>query len=356
MEHNKVDQLRAKFEQWEVDAVFIRSDLNRRWLTGFTGSLGYVIVTRDRAMLATDGRYWTQAADEAVGFEIYEYVREAGAMKAYLESAEIETLAIESNHTTLQQFVAMRKAEGITFKAVNNLCDELRYVKTAQEIEKIKAAAAITDYAMAQVNEIAQVGMTEKALAWELEKLMRERGADKLAFDTIVASGENGAKPHHSPSDRQLQAGDAITIDMGACLDGYHSDLTRTFYMGSQPDAAFLEIYTLVEDAHATSIAQIRPGMTSKEADALARDVIEQAGQGDNFKHSLGHGVGLEIHEGPSLSRHKSEVIPVGSVVTIEPGVYVEGWSGVRIEDLGIVTEDGFVAISKCPKNPIIPI
>ena len=354
MSLSKIEQLRQQFEKWEVDAILIDSSINRRWLTGFTGSFGYALVTRDQAILATDGRYWARVGEEAPDFELYKYVRKADALQEFLATVTINTLAIESTHTTLNKYSLLRKAATCDLKPITDCIEKLRVVKDSAEIAKIRAAAAITDYAMAQVNEIAKIGMSERALAWELEKLMRERGADKMAFDIIVASGENGAKPHHSPSDRQLQMGDAITIDMGAYRDGYNSDLTRAFHMGANPDAKFWEIYNLVLAAHRAAAKQIKVGMTSKEADTIARDVIVAGGYPDDFKHSLGHGVGLEIHEGPSLSQHSEAIIPANSIITIEPGIYIDGWSGIRIEDLAVMTENGVELISRCPKNPII--
>lgn len=356
MSSSKIAQLRQQFDKWKVDAVLIGSSLNRRWLTGFTGSFGYVLVTRDHALLATDGRYWARVGQEAPDFELYKYVRKADALKEFLNSAEINTLAIEANHLTLNEYNGLRKAANCTLKPIAVTVEQLRMAKTSAEVEKIRAAAAITDYAMAQVNEIAKVGMSERTLAWELEKLMRERGADKMAFDIIVAAGENGASPHHTPSDRPLQLGDAITIDMGANRASYNSDLTRAFHMGSDPSAKFWEIYNLVLAAHTAAVNHLKIGMTSKEADTIARDVIAAGGYADDFKHSLGHGVGLEIHELPTLSQRSEAIIPANSIITIEPGIYIDGWSGIRIEDLGIMTENGVELISKCPKNPIITV
>lgn len=351
----KVALVRSRLEEWHVDGVLVSADLNRRWLTGFTGSFGYVLITAKRAILATDGRYWTQVGIESPDFELYKYERKAGAMKTFLESAEIKTLGVEADHVTLAEFATMEKADSLTFRKLRNIIEPLRLVKSADEIAAIRAAAAITDYAMAQVNEIAQVGMSERALAWELERTMRERGADKMAFDIIVASGPNSAKPHHRPSDRKMQEGDTIIIDMGAMLNGYHSDLTHTFHLGSNPSDKFWEIYTLVQDAHDASMENLRPGMTSVEADATSRDVIAAAGYAEEFMHSLGHGVGLEIHEGPRMSRFGGdEIVPEGTIITVEPGVYIEGWGGVRIEDLGILTPNGVEPISKCPRTPII--
>jgi len=277
------------------------------------------------------------------------------------------TIGIEASQVSVAQYQTWQKAlkeanenkenEAITFKPLNQTIEPLRLIKTEQELEKIRAAAAITDQVMGQVNTIAKVGMTEKQLAWELEKRMRELGADGLAFDIIVAAGPNGALAHHRPSTRPLQAGDTIVIDMGAQLDGYHSDLTRSFHMGpAAPDDKFWAVYNLVHTAQKNALAHMRAGMSGQAIDALARDVIDDAGHGEAFGHSLGHGVGLEIHENPRLSKLTESEIPAGSVVTVEPGVYLPGWGGIRIEDLVVLGTDGVQFLSHCPKNPIIPI
>jgi Xaa-Pro aminopeptidase len=221
----------------------------------------------------------------------------------------------------------------------------------------IRAAAAITDTVMGQVNELVAPGQRESELAWELEKMMRDAGATGLAFDITVASGPNAAMSHHKPGNRKLQAGDALIVDMGAELNGYKSDLTRTFYLGDEPDDTFWAVYNLALLAHGVAMAGGRAGMTGKAIDDLARAVIRDGGHGDNFGHSLGHGVGLEIHEAPRLSfRADNEIVSSGSVVTLEPGIYVEGWGGVRIEDLVLATAEGLESISRCPKEPRIPI
>lgn len=356
MSENKIAAVRDMLDKWEVDGLMVQSADNRHWLTGFSGSAGWAFVTRDRAVLATDGRYWTQARVQAPNFELYEYKREEGAMEKLVASIGASSLAIEGSFVTLVDFHTLKKVEGIKYKPQAKTVEGLRFIKTADEIARLRAAAEISDYAMAQVNEIAHVGMSEKALAWELEKTMRERGADKVAFDIIVAAGINGARPHHDPSDYKMQLGDAITIDIGATVNGYHSDITRTFHLGENPSDKFWEIYTLVEDALEAATDQLRAGASGKAVDQIARELFEKAGYGDDFKHSLGHGVGLAVHEGPRLAKTSKDDILAGSVVTIEPGLYIDGWSGVRIEDLIWVKEDGVEVLSKCPKNPIISV
>jgi Xaa-Pro aminopeptidase len=198
--------------------------------------------------------------------------------------------------------------------------------------------------------------MSEKQVAWELEKIMREAGADSMAFPVIVASGPNGAFAHHSSSDRKLKVGDPIIVDMGASLNGYQSDLTRTFYLGNEPDEKFWEIYNIVHEAQKAALNEIKAGKSGKAIDQAARDHIKQAGYEKAFGHGLGHGVGLDIHEGPRLSQtaENDPPLPAGAVVTVEPGIYLESWGGVRIEDLVMVTESGVELLSRCSKNPII--
>ncbi len=352
----KITAVRKLLAEWEVDGLMLQTTTNRQWLTGFTGSAGWAFVTADRAVLATDGRYWAQAREQAPAFELYEFQRENGAMEKMIASIGVGKLAIEGGHVTLADYHTLKKVDGVSYKPLKTTVEQMRFIKSADEIDKLRVAAAISDYAMAQVNEIVHVGMSEKALAWELEKTMRERGADKLAFEIIVAAGVNGARPHHHPTDYKMQLGDAITIDIGATVNGYNSDITRTFHLGDNPSDKFWEIYTLVQDALESATDHLRAGVSGKEVDQVARELFEKAGYGDEFKHSLGHGVGLDVHEGPRLAKTSSDEIPAGAVVTIEPGLYIDGWSGMRIEDLIWVTEEGVEILSQCPKNPIIPV
>jgi len=253
----------------------------------------------------------------------------------------------------------LERAGDAAWVPLDHTVELMRSAKVEPEITSIKEAAAITDRAMTMVNELASTGISERALAWELEKQMRESGADAVAFPIIVASGPNSALPHHHPGDRELEHGDAIVIDMGAEVNGYKSDLTRSFYLGDRTDDRFQRIYSLVLKAHDAAIAVARPGMSSRQLDAAARELIDQAGHGADFGHGLGHGVGLEIHEAPSLSSRvsaESEILLEGMTVTIEPGIYLPGWGGIRIEDLILLTGDGCQLLSGCPYNPHIPI
>lgn len=354
----RLADVRRHLPAWGVQAILISGPANRRWLTGFTGSWGYALVSAEHALLATDFRYWEQARQQAPHFTLFKWQRNAeGTMPAdFLSQVGVTNIGLEAEHTTLATFETWRKVAAINYVSVKKSLEPLRAVKAQAELDKIRAAAAITDRAMQQVANLARPGLTESQLAWALEKAMREAGASGMAFDVIVASGPNAALPHHHPGQRQLAIGDAIVIDMGAELDGYHSDLTRTFFLGSDPTARFREIYHLVWQAQEQALRSLRAGLTGQAADALARDVIAAAGHGEHFGHSLGHGVGLEIHEEPRLAASNTEPLPKGAVVTVEPGVYLPDWGGVRIEDLVALTADGSVMLSTCPKTPVIDI
>lgn len=356
----RLTQVRHKFEEWGIEGLYISSPENRRWLSGFSGSAGILLVTQEQALLAVDFRYWEQATAQAPAFTMFKHQRTDEDTQKLLETAVLSknpsTIGIEASHITLTEFADLEKFDTVTWVPLADTLESLRAIKTADELTKIRAAAAITDKAMAQFPHIARPGMTEQAAAWALEKAMREAGAEAMAFDVIVASGSNAALPHHHPGERVFQVGDPIIVDMGAQVDGYKSDMTRSFFLG-EPDEQYWEVYNLVLAAETAVIQQARAGMTSKTVDAIARDLITSGGHGKHFGHGLGHGLGLFIHEDPLLTQRPSGeklTIETGMTITIEPGIYLPGWGGVRIEDLVLVTENGLEAISQCPKEPII--
>ena len=352
----RIDDIRAKFEEWEIDAFLIGSTANRRWLSGFTGTVGLLLVSPKIAVLGTDSRYWEQARNQAPNFELEQFRKSMEEeWSGFLVRDNIKRIGIEVEKTTLGQYKDLQAVEGIEWVKLENAIAPFREAKNEEEIKLIRTAAAITDQAMMQVSKIMKPGMTEREVAWKLEVLMRESGAEGMAFPIIIASGPNGAMAHHNPSDKIIEDGEAVIVDMGARANGYNGDLTRTFFMGDGHDPRFVEIYDIVAEAQKAAIAGLKAGVTGKSVDALARDVITNAGYGKEFGHSLGHGIGLDVHEGPRLSVYATDaLIPSGAAVTIEPGIYIDGWGGVRIEDLALVKEDSLEIISQCEKKPVI--
>ena len=357
MHNERITAVRQKLKAWQVDALYVTHPIHRRWLSGFTGSAGILLVTQDEAIIATDFRYYDQVQAQAPTFTLFRSQRKPNETAVLLDKAGVQTVGFESSHLTYSDYMKLPHNEAYTWKPLAETLEPMRRQKTDAELDTIRRAAAITDRAMAAFPQLARPGLTEKALAWELEKQMRADGADGMAFPIIVASGPNAAHPHHRAGERQLQEGDVIVVDMGAAVDGYMSDMTRTFHLGNTPSDTFWEIYNLTLKAQETALAEMRPGMTGAEMDSLARDVIADGGHGAHFGHSLGHGLGLEVHEAPWLSqRYPNLVVEAGEVATIEPGIYVSDWGGVRIEDLVLLTEDGPERLSHCPKTPVIPV
>lgn len=345
--------VREKLAEADVDVLLVNQAENRRYLSGFTGSAGTLVISPDRAFLATDFRYYTQVEEQAPAFELAKVgYKFTDHLQDLLDDVGGRRVGFESEHLTVAQHERWQEAAAdVEWVPTSGLVEDLRAVKSSQEIDKIRVAVAVADEAFAGVARQMKPGVTERDVAWTLRAAMHDLGADDIAFDTIVAAGQDGAKPHYRPARKEIVAGAPIVIDMGATVDGYHSDMTRTIVIG-EPDATFYDIYNLVLEAQERAEAQIRAGMNGVEADALARDVIEEAGHGDHFGHSLGHGVGLAVHEAPKLSFTADEDAPLqpGMVVTIEPGVYLPDWGGVRIEDIAIVRDDGLSILTQTPK------
>jgi Xaa-Pro aminopeptidase len=352
----KIRQAIAQSED-NLDALVVYQPENRRYISGFTGSEAMLFITQDCAVLATDSRYWQQAEREAPEFSLYQvktkYVAE---MKDILAAAgNPKHIGFESTFITVDQLDQLTDAApDVEWVATKDIVEDLRLVKDSSEIALMRRAARIADEGFEFLCKTLRPGMTEREAAWELEAYMRTHGADKIAFDLIVGSGPNGAEPHHHSDPRPIQAGEPIVLDLGAQVNGYHSDLTRTICLGQPQDGRFLEIYSIVLRAQEAALRGIRAGMTGIEADKLARDVIEAAGYGDNFGHGLGHGVGLEIHEAPRAGRTAEGTLPAGCTLTVEPGIYLPGWGGVRIEDLTLVGENGVQLLSRASKEPLI--
>ncbi len=336
--NKRVLKLRRLFDANKVDAVLITQAENRRYLSGFHGTAGYLFITQKKAVLATDFRYTEQAAGEAPNFEV---LRIGGALADWLpgliRDSKINNLGFEAAEVTYAFFRQIRstlKKNGVSAKLVpvSGMVESIRSVKEPAEIELIRQASSITDKTLEEVAADIKAGMTEKQIAWVLEKTMREKGSQALPFEIIVGSGPNAALPHAKPSDRIVRDGEPIVIDMGAKVSGYASDLTRTICAG-KPSVKFKEIYKIVLEAEQSAVTGIKAGMTGHEADRIARDIIIKAGYGDAFGHSLGHGVGLQEHEAPRLGPNSRDILDDHMIFTIEPGIYLSGWGGVRIED-----------------------
>jgi Xaa-Pro aminopeptidase len=345
--NNRLERLRARFAASEIDAMLVSSAENRRYLSGFHGTAGYLLITADKAVLATDFRYTEQALAQAPDFEILRIANNlADWFPGLVSDMGIGRLGFEGCDITYQVYHQLTEAlkkgkSAASLVPLDGLVEQLRVVKEPGEIELIRRSAAITDKAFEAVADEIRPGITELELAWELEKALRENGSQTPAFEIIVASGPNAALPHAKPSHRTIGEGETVIIDMGARCEGYAADLSRTVCAGP-PDATFKKVYQTVLDAQAAAVAIIAEGTTGHQADNAARSVITKAGYGEAFGHSLGHGVGLAAHELPRLSPGAAEPLRDGMVFTVEPGIYISGWGGVRIEDL-VMMENGRV-------------
>jgi Xaa-Pro aminopeptidase len=345
--------LAAALGQMGVDALLVSSLPNVRYLSGFSGSNGLLIVAADEAVLLTDGRYLLQADAEAPGVRVVSAIGDvAGRVASEAGALAAGMLGFEPDVLTVQQHADLR-AHGVELAGVRGAVEALREIKDREELALIRLAQDHCDHAFAAVTGKLAEGMTEREVAFELEAAMRQGGADGVAFDTIVAFGPNGAEPHHHPGERQLARGDLVTMDFGALVRGYHSDMTRTVAFGAPPARA-REVYEVVRSAQQAGVESVRPGATADEVDRAARAVIEAAGLGDAFVHGLGHGVGMQIHERPWVRRDGTDLIRTGAVVTIEPGVYLAGELGVRIEDMVEVRSGGGTVLPDSPKDLIV--
>jgi Xaa-Pro aminopeptidase len=353
--NNRLQKLRQRLAEKGIDAIFISQPENRYYLSGFNGSYGFLLITPQKAVLATDFRYIEQAEAQAPEHEIFRITNNiTNWFPGLARDLSIKRLGFEAGDVTFAMHHQLRDALNnkkipVKLVPVNGLVESLRAVKEPEEIELIKKAVEIGDDAYEYVEGIIQAGMTEKQVAWEIEKCLRENDSQSIPFEIIVASGPNSALPHARPSERVINFGEPIVIDMGAKFNGYASDLSRTIYLGT-PDSTFKNIYTIVLDAQLAAVSIINEGMTGQQADASARAVIEQAGYGEAFGHALGHGIGLAPHESPRLGPGSAESLISGMVFTVEPGIYLPGWGGVRIEDT-VMMENGKVKlISKARK------
>jgi Xaa-Pro aminopeptidase len=352
---SRIEKLIGGLGEKDIDGIFISQPENRRYLSGFDGSAGFLIITKSKSILATDSRYIIQAKSQALEYEILPVTSDIGGWFPGLAAGlNIKRLGFEGEYLTFSLYrrlcdILGKGKTGLELVPIEDIVEPLRAVKEPGEIELISQAAEISDAAMAYIREELHPGITEREAAWEIEKFMREKGSQPVPFDVIVASGPNAALPHAQPSARAIQEAEPIVIDIGARVGGYASDLSRTFCLGT-PDETFKKVYDTVLGAQLGAMAIVKPGISGGEADQIARIIIEEGGYGEAFGHGLGHGVGLATHEKPRLGPNSPEELGDGMVFTIEPGIYIEGWGGVRIEDLVIMEKGKVREISKAKK------
>ncbi len=341
----------------DLDAALIESGVNRYYFTGFPSTAGVLLILRDAAYFLIDFRYYHKAKAQVKDCTVIEMKRFVPQLQELFSRHHVMMVGVESESMTLSEYRRYQEQFPDVYfdkgEELQSLITELRQVKSPQELAKIRAAQAVTDAAFTHILNTIHIGMTELEVAWELESYMRTHGADGLAFDTIAASGENSASPHATPTERPLQSGDFLTMDFGARVDGYCSDMTRTVAIGT-PTEKMCQMYDLTLQAQNASFSVLKAGAVCKDVDAAARETYAAAGLAEHFGHGLGHSVGLEIHESPACNTRDETKLKAGMLMTVEPGLYLPNEFGVRIEDLTVVTEDGYENLTHSPKELII--
>lgn len=353
----RLSKLRDMMGNNDVDAVLLTSRENNRYFANFSGTTSICLITEYFAKIYVDSRYIEQAKEQCGAFEAVLVTSPQAKMFDDLKEAKVKRLAIEDEDVTVSYLNGLKKLDDkscVEFVSLSSLISKIRFVKDAFEIEQLKIAAKIADNAFLDLLKVIKVGMKECEVAAYIENHMRMNGASAPSFDTIVASGYRSAMPHGVASEKLIEKGDAVTIDFGCIYNGYCSDTTRTIFVGGVREEKLVDVYNTVLLAQTTAVSKIKAGMTGQEADAIARDIISGKGYGEYFGHSLGHSTGLLIHELPSLSPSYKDSIPLGSMVTVEPGIYIAGLGGVRIEDSCLVTEAGLEAFNHTPKELLV--
>lgn len=356
---DKISKLIEKIPLKTGQSALITSPVNRRYLSGFKSSDGWIFITPDESYLFVDFRYYEPAKKQVSGLNIALASDFKADLLKIARKHQVETVLIENDGITLSEALKVEKCLKEDNIALNqqNVLDKalysLRAQKTSLEIENVKIAQEIAENALRKLLSLIRPGVTEKELAFELEFLLRKEGAEAIAFDLIVASGKNSAIPHAEPSDKPIEVGDFVTIDMGAVYGGYHSDMTRTVAVGAISDEQ-LRVYNVVLEAQKMAINAVKPGIPCKDIDDIARNFIAESGYANCFGHALGHGVGLEIHEKPFLSKRSEDILQPGMIITIEPGIYLANAFGVRIEDMLLVTANGHENLTAIEKELII--
>ena len=352
----RIDKLRLAMHEAELDALVVTAPSNIRYLTGFTGSSGVVVVTPNDMVLVTDGRYTEQAADQLAASKAPSRLEITSTAQRELLSAAVANatrVGLEADHITwsTQRRYSEDWFQDSQVVPTTGLVEQLRRTKDDAELARMELAAAVADAALANRRSSLLDGLTESEFALALDSEMRRLGASGTSFETIVASGPNGAMPHARPTDRQLQDGDLVVLDFGCVVDGYCSDMTRTVAIGDV-DPTCVQMLEVVTAANAAGVAAVGPGIAASEVDAAARAVIAEAGWLDAFTHGTGHGVGLDIHEAPRVAGTSTDTLAIGDVVTVEPGVYLPAHGGVRMEDSVVVTPEGCRPLTHTTKSP----
>ncbi|MGB4093380.1 MAG: aminopeptidase P family protein [Ruminococcus flavefaciens] len=351
---NRFDKLFERFDS--ADCALITSDINRRYFTGMKSSAGVILAFPQKAYLLIDFRYIEKARATVTDAEVIELKRLFPQIMELLKKHEAASMAIESENMTVKELNTYRHFFSdlsiVSDDSLSNSIASLRMIKDENELECIKMAQRIAEMSLEELMPFIKAGRTEREIALELNRLMFKNGAEDLSFETIVLAGKNTSMPHGVPSDKKVEEGEFVLMDFGAVYNGYHSDMTRTVCVG-KPSEEMEKVYNIVLQAQEAGIAAARAGIVGSALDKVSRDIIEKAGYGECFGHSLGHGVGLEIHEKPNASPNYKLPLGCGAVVTVEPGIYIEGKFGVRIEDFVILTENGCENLTKCAKNLI---
>ncbi len=344
------------FQEIDAECVLITSDVNRRYFTGMKSSDGYILAFPEKAYLLIDFRYIEKARNTVTDAEVIELKRLQPQMSALIKKHGISRISVESEAMTIRKFNSFRhtfrEVEFDDSDALSNAIKKLRMTKDDEELSYIRKAQEIAETAFDELLPFIRAGVTEREIALELNRLIFLHGAEELSFDTIALAGANTSMPHGVPSDKKVEEGEFVLLDFGAVWNGYHSDMTRTVCVG-KPSKEMEKVYNIVLEAQLAALEAARAGITGRELDRISRDIIEKAGYGECFGHSLGHGVGMDIHEAPNASQVNESPLSEGAVVTIEPGIYLAGKFGVRIEDFVILTENGCENLTKCAKKLI---
>lgn len=348
---NIVEQLRKELHKQQLDGLLITNPLNRRYVSGFTGTAGALLVTENDALLITDFRYIDQAEKQAPLFTVVRHEQQLlDEINKICHQLQIAHLGFEAEHLTVSEYHQLKNDLATALKPTKGIVEKLRLVKTKEEIAYIRTAANIVDEVFNEILTFIKPGVKELDIATEIEYKMRQKGASQASFTTIVASGVRSSLPHGVASEKKIQEGELVTLDFGAIYNGYCSDITRTVAVGNVSDE-LRNIYDIVLKAQERGVREIKQGMRANEADALVRDVITEHGYGENFGHSTGHGIGLDVHEGPVLSPRSQQLLQANMVVTVEPGIYLPHVGGCRIEDDIVITEHGNECLTQATKE-----